>query len=169
MDVYMIVLRVIHLFSGVFWVGTVFFYALFMLRRIREAGPVGGQFMQRLAQPPLPATMSSAAGLTVLSGILLYARTSHGFDPVWIGTAPGVALTVGGVAALVALFIGIIVSRLGARLGAMGRELAASGGPPSPSQAAEIQALSARLEHVQYWIAYLLVIALIGMAVARYL
>lgn len=170
MDLYMVVLRLIHLFSSVFWVGTIFFYALFLLRRVKAAGPVGGQFMQQLSQPPLTATLSSASGLAVLSGILLYWRASGGFDSAWIGTAPGLALTAGGVTALLAMVIGVIVSRPAAsRMAALGREIAAAGGPPSPAQAAEVQALSARLERALYQTAYLLVITLIGMAIARYL
>lgn len=170
MDLYMIVLRLIHLFSGVFWVGTIFFYALFLLRRVKAAGPVGGQFMQQLSQPPLTATLSSASGLVVLSGILMYWRVSGGVDPAWIGTAPGLALTAGGVAAFLAMLIGVTISRSAAsRMAALGREIAAAGGPPSPAQVAEVQALTARLERALYQTAYLLVITLIGMAAARYL
>src|SRR3989304_1569899 len=146
MDLYVIVLRLLHLFSGVFWVGTIFFTALFLLPRVKQAGPLGAQFMQRLSQPPLTATLSLAAGLGVLSGNLLY----------WRGVG--------------AASIGIFVSRPTAnRMGGLGLEIAASGGQPNPTQVTEMQGLSARLERALYQTAYLLVISLIAMAVARYL
>lgn len=170
MDLYVIVLRLLHLFSGVFWVGTIFFYALFLLPRVKQAGPLGAQFMQRLSQPPLTATLSLAAGLVVLSGILLYWRDSGGFQVSWIGTPPGLAFALGGLVGLGAASIGIFVSRPTAnRMGGLGGEIAASGGQPDPMQVTEMQGLSARLERALYQTAYLLVLSLIAMAVARYL
>src|SRR3972149_4311414 len=149
MDLYVIVLRLLHLFSGVFWVATIFFPALFLLPRVKQAGPLGAQFMQRLSQPPLTATLSLAAGLVVLSRILLYWR---------------------GLGGLGAASIGIFVSRPTAnRMGGLGLEIAASGGQPNPTQVTEMQGLSARLERALYQTAYLLVLSLIAMAVARYL
>src|SRR3972149_11036417 len=96
MDLYVIVLRLLHLFSGVFWVATIFFPALFLLPRVKQAGPLGAQFMQRLSQPPLTATLSLAAGLVVLSGILLYWRGSGGLPVSLIGTPPRLAVALGG-------------------------------------------------------------------------
>src|SRR3972149_170585 len=96
MDLYVIVLRLLHLFSGVFWVGTIFFTALFLLPRVKQAGPLGAQFMQRLSQPPLTATLSLAAGLVVLSGILLYWRGSGGLPGSLIGSPLRLAFGPGG-------------------------------------------------------------------------
>lgn len=170
MDLYLIVLRIVHFFSGVFWVGTVFFFATFLLPRVKQAGPVGGQFMQRLSAPPLTQTISLSGGLVVLSGLLLYWRDSDGFQPAWIGTPTGLAFLVGGLLAIGALSIGLFVSRPAAeRMGILGAQIAASGSPPSPAQMAEVQTLSAKLERGVYQTAYLLVVTLLGMSVARYL
>lgn len=168
MNIYVIVLRLLHLFSGVFWAGTVFFYALFLLPRVKRAGPLGAQFMQRLSQPPLTDTLSLAAGVVVLTGILLYWRDSGGFRVSWIGTPPGLAFALGGLMGLGAASIGIFVSRpIVNRMGGLGREIAAIG-QPNPAQVAAMQGLSARLERALYQTAYLLVVALLAMAVARY-
>lgn len=170
MDLYMIVLRIVHFFSGVFWVGTVFFFATFLLPRAKQAGPVGGQFMQRLSAPPLTQTLTSSGVLVVLSGLLLFWRDSGGFQPAWIGTPTGLTLLVGGLLAIGALSIGLFVSRpVAARMGQLGAQIAASGGPPNPAQQAEVQALSAKLERGVYQTAYLLVATLLGMSIARYL
>lgn len=170
MEIYVIILRLVHMFAGVFWTGSIFFLALFLLPRVKQAGPIGVQFMQRLSQPPLTATFSTAAGLVVLSGILLYWRDSAGFQTAWIATPVGLAFTLGGLMGVGAASIGIFVSRPTAnRMGALGREIAAAGGTPTPAQGAEAQRLSARLERALYQTAYMLVIALLAMSVARYL
>ncbi|HEV8340272.1 MAG TPA: hypothetical protein VGR25_11545 [bacterium] len=170
MDLYMIVLRIVHFFSGVFWVGTIFFFTLFLLPRVKQAGQLGGQFMQRLSAPPLPQTMSISGGLVVLSGLLLYGRDSGGFRAAWVGTPTGLAFLIGGLLAIGALSIGIFVSRPAAdRMGKLGKEIAASGGPPSPAQMAEVQALSAKLERGVYQTAYMLLVTLLTMSIARYL
>lgn len=39
MNLYLAVQRVVHIFSGVFWVGTIFYFALFFLPRIKTLGP----------------------------------------------------------------------------------------------------------------------------------
>jgi len=170
MNLYMIVLRIVHFFSGVFWVGTVFFFALFLLPRVKQAGPLGAQFMQRLSAPPLTQTVSLSGGLVVLSGLLLFWRDSGGFQTGWIGTPTGLAFLIGGLLAIGALSIGLFVSRPAAeRMGKLGTQIAASGGQPSPAQMSEVQALSAKLERAVYQTAYLLLVTLLGMSIARYL
>jgi hypothetical protein len=52
---------------------------------------------------------------------------------------------------------------------AIGREVAASGGPPTPEQGAQLQALQKRGQAVGRIIVPLLVIAVSGMAGAQYL
>jgi len=52
---------------------------------------------------------------------------------------------------------------------AIGREVAASGAPPTPEQGAQLQVLQRRSQAVGKVIVPLLVLAVIGMAAARYL
>lgn len=170
MDVYMVVLRLAHVVAGVFWAGSAFMLAGFVLPTVREAGPTGGQFMQRLASGKLMPTLSATSGLTVLSGLLMYWRASGGLQLGWIGSASGLAFTVGGLAGLAAFLEGILIAAPTAkRLEALGREVAGSGGQPSPEQGAELQRLQGKLVKGAEWAAILLVVAVVGMAVARYL
>jgi hypothetical protein len=46
------------------------------------------------------------AALTILSGTALYWRNSNGLDSAWITSPPGLAFTIGGLAAIVAMAIG---------------------------------------------------------------
>ena len=44
----LIVLRLLHIVLGVFWVGAVVFIAFLLFPSVRESGPAGGAVMQRL-------------------------------------------------------------------------------------------------------------------------
>ncbi len=170
MDFLMIVLRLIHITSGVLWAGTAFFFVRFLEPAVGAAGPEGGKFMQKLAETRYAIALSIAALLTVLSGLLMYWLDSGGFQAAWITTPTGLAFTIGGLAGLAAFFIGFFVSRPAvARMTAIGQQAQAAGGPPSPTQMAEIEALQKTVGQAALRIALLLVITLIGMSTARYL
>jgi hypothetical protein len=171
MDTYMVVLRVVHILAGVFWVGAALTTLLFIQPTAREVGPAAAPFMMHLAgRKRLIDFVLGAAGLTVLAGLLMYWRVSDGFDPDWIGSAPGIALTVGALCAIAALAIGGSIVRPGIMASlAIGRQVAASGGGPTPEQGAQLQAIQRRSIAAGKAIVPLLVIAVVGMAAARYL
>ena len=167
---YVIVLRLLHILGGVFWVGAAWMIAGFLYPTANASAPEGPKFLQRLFQSRLPAVVSAAAGLNILAGLLLYWRDSGGLRLDWITTRAGLAFTVGAVAAIVAFVIGIAVTKPAAdRMGALGKEIQAAGKPPTPEQAAEMQRLGKRTFDAATWVAMLLAIALITMSVARYL
>jgi len=79
-------------------------------------------------------------------------------------------LTIGALAAIVTFILGLAVTRPTLlRMGALGREMQSTEGPPKPEQMAAMQALQKRLATVGRTGAILLVITIIGMAVARYI
>jgi uncharacterized membrane protein len=47
MDLYLVALRIIHITSGVVWLGGAFFITLFVEPAIKAAGNEGGKFMER--------------------------------------------------------------------------------------------------------------------------
>jgi uncharacterized membrane protein len=97
MDIYLLLLRLIHIVAGVFWAGGLFTLALFILPSVNTSMPEGGKVMQRLmAAYHFPVYMLSAAALTLLSGLLMYAKQSRGFSMSWIGSLHGMVLTIGG-------------------------------------------------------------------------
>lgn len=171
MDTYMVVLRILHILAGVFWVGAAFTTILFIQSTAREVGPAAGPFISHLAgKKHLVDWVLRAAGLTILAGLLLYWRVSGGLDGGWIASAQGLSLTIGALSGMTAFTLGLTIVRptIMASL-AIGREVAESGGPPTPEQGARIQALQARSKAVGNVIVPLLVVAVAGMAVARYL
>ena len=73
MNVYLILLRLIHIGSGVFWAGTAIMMAAFLEPTVRAAGPEGGRFTQQLTgQSRFSLFMSLSALLNALSRLLLY-------------------------------------------------------------------------------------------------
>jgi uncharacterized membrane protein len=170
MDWYVIILRLIHIAAGIFWVGAAFVFFLFIQPSTRELGPEGQRFMGYLGtRKKLPAIILISAIVTVLAGILLYIRVSDGFSVDWITSGPGIGFTIGGVAAIITVTLGLIVTKPAAdRMAALGQEIAAAGGPPSSERASEMQRLQARLLVIGRVSMVLLVIAVVTMATARY-
>jgi uncharacterized membrane protein len=171
MDTYMVVLRVVHILAGVFWVGAALMTFLFLQPTAREVGPAAGPFMAHLAgKKRLVDWVLRAAGLTVLAGLLMYWRVSGGLDPDRIGSAEGIAITVGALCGIAAFSLGLTIVKpsLMATL-AIGRDVAAGGGTPTPEQAAKLQALQKRGKDVGQIIVPLLIVAVAAMAAARYL
>ncbi|MGD8278873.1 MAG: hypothetical protein PVH00_12630 [Gemmatimonadota bacterium] len=169
MDVLLICARVLHVFLGVFWAGTLIFIATFMGPSVRDAGPDGAKVMAGLMRRRFLDIMPAAAVLTVLSGLYLYWRVSGGFEPEWMGSAAGMTYGIGAVAALIALGLGLGILRPAMlKAAALGQSVA--GAPPEERDRAlaAAQALRARAGAVGQVIAVLLAIAVITMAIARY-
>ncbi len=165
----MIGLRLVHILAGIFWVGSVFLIASFLVPAMRATGPDGGRFMQHLMQQRrLPVFLGLAMLLTIVSGLTMYARftsTTHG---TWARTAPGITYGVGALAAILAAVVGgAIGGTAGRRLMAIGARAGAAG--PSPDQLAEIQRLQARVGTANRVTAALLAVAAAAMAAGRYL
>ena len=169
MDIFMIVMRLIHIVTGVFWVGGSFVMLSHIVPAADAAGPAGGQFMQRLMQRGLTRAILGAGVFNVLAGVLLYLRDSAGLQLSWITSPVGLTFTVGALAALAALIYGgAVTAPAGTRMGRLGQEIQAGGKPPTPEQMAQIGSLQAAMVQGARINVALLAIALIAMAIARY-
>lgn len=166
MDFYVLLLRIVHIVGAAFWAGSAFLLTGYVAPAAGQAGPEGAKFMQRLVLGTrYIAAISAAAGLTVLTGLLLYWRASEGLRGEWMSAGTGVMLTIGGLAGIAALIAGILTGSSSRKLAELGASL---GGPPSPEQAGEIAGLQTRLSNLGVTSSILLVVALIAMASARY-
>ncbi len=167
---YLILLRLVHVVSAIFWAGSVMYLALFILPAVRALGPDGGKFMQQLSNTnKMPTVMTIAGTLTVLAGLLLIERLSGGFEGAWFGTPHGIVISTGATLAIIAYCIGIFVNRPTVEgIAAIGKATAEKGGPPSPEQMAELQKLRAKLFSAINMTAYLVLGAAIAMSIARY-
>ena len=107
--------------------------------------------------------------LTIIAGAILYWRDAGGDLASWITTGPGLGFTIGTIASFLVYFVGMaLITPRGKRLGALGAQIEAAGGPPTKEQMAELETLDKQL-HTLEWVDFiLLAIALVTMATARY-
>ncbi len=158
-------LLLVHVFFGILWAGGAIALGFFVVPSVLEAGPAAGSVMAGVLKRRFPVLMTVSAVLVMLSGIRLY---SVRFSGAFLGTPEGIVLTLGAILGLGAFFIGLFVQRpIADRMGALGAQIAAAGGPPTPAQAEEMQALRARLGKIGRLAAWHLLVSAFLMASHR--
>ena len=167
----LLILRLVHVLGGVFWVGSALFNFLFLLPVLQPLGPAGGQVMAGLQRRRMMVWLPVVALATILSGARLMWLTSNGFDGGYFGTATGSTLAWAAVAATLSWLLGVVFMRpTMARVAALAPTMATlPEGPQRASTAAELDRLRRRAGVVNRLAIVLLVLAAAGMAVARYL
>jgi uncharacterized membrane protein len=170
MDLMTILMRLLHIVLGVFWVGAMMFNVIFVIPSIRDAGPDGAKVAAGLMRRRFMDVMPVAAIITILAGLWLYWKMSAGFQSAYVHSATGGTLAVGGLLAIVAFIIGVTTMRP-AMLKAAALSQSAAQAPPAEREAimARAQALRARAFNVSRWVVLLITLTAVSMAVARYL
>ena len=166
MHTLVIVLRIIHILGGVFWVGSAIFTGFFVSPAVAATADAGQKFMAYLVMKSrVTARITAAAILTVLAGAALYWIDSQGLTSLWTTSGPGVGFGLGALFALVGLVFGILVGRSTAILGRLAAEIS---GKPSSEQMAQIGAARRQLAYAGPASSVALILALACMATARY-
>lgn len=171
MDLGMVILRFLHIASGIFWAGSAMFFFFFLEPATRALGPQAGPVMHFLvSRKQVAKIITAAATVNVVAGALVYWRVSNGFDPAWTGSAMGIGLTIGALAAIAAWAMGLTaIAPTVEKLDALGSRMAAAGGPPTPEQQAEMARLSDKLHRLGKVDISLIAVAVTFMAISRYL
>lgn len=167
MDPYVLVLRIVHIVSGVIWAGGAALVFLYIEPTINKLGPDAGKFVDEfINRRKVPIYFAVSSTLTVVAGVLLYWRDFAG-----ISTSPmGLALGLGGLSAIIAWAGGnLLIPRAIEAVGAVAAEINAAGGPPSPELAARMHAAQERLRRIGLIDLILIGFAVLTMATARYL
>jgi hypothetical protein len=167
----MIILRLIHILGGVFWVGTVFIITWFLLPANKTTGQAGLVVMQEvMMRRKLSVYLMTAMGLTILSGLTMYARMAMITHGAWASTTNAKVLGFGALCGIVGGAIGGSISKAtGMKMAAIGKAIQDSGQPPTEAQKSEIGALQEKMQKVMSFVAILLILAVAAMASARYL
>jgi uncharacterized membrane protein len=171
MNIYLLViLRTIHIFVGMLWVGSAIFYLFFVEPTVKSIGPSGQQFMQHLvARQRFPQYMGAVSLLTVLSGISLFWISSGGFQTGWILSGPGIAITIGSLVGISVFLLGaFLIGPTAEKLGGLASEVGHAGGPPNPTQVAELHKLDRRLTLFERADFIMLTFSLLTMVTARF-
>lgn len=166
MNILIIVLRLIHIVSGVFWVGGAMVSAIFLAPAVAATGEAGQKMMgYMITKGRMSARITAAAIMTVLAGAILYWIDSRGLTSPWTSSGPGWGFGIGALFALAGLGTGL---QVGVNVKKMGEIAAAAQGKPSPAQMAEMQAAQQRMSLFSKVSTAALVVAVICMATARY-
>lgn len=168
MDV--LILRLIHIGAGAFWVGSVFTFFLFVQPAAMAVGPDATKFTyQLLHHRRLPIVILGAGVVTVLAGIWLLVITSNGLDPDVLFDTSRLGYTLGGVVAILTLAVGglYVFPRTVVVEQTIGRVLAEAR-PPTPDEQ-QLLARTTRESRAAGWIVLAgLSVAVIAMATAAY-
>jgi hypothetical protein len=110
--VYVVVFRLAHILSGIFWVGSVAMFALFIAPAAAEVGPTAGPLIANLVEKRRVVRFIVAAGATtIIAGGFLYWHDWEGAGSLgaFLETNYGRGLTTGAVLAIIAFGIGVSI------------------------------------------------------------
>jgi hypothetical protein len=162
----MIVLRLLHIVSGVFWVGTAIFTRFFLVPSVAATAESGQAFMRHLtAKTGLTGRVTLASYLTVVSGAALFWIDSQGFTSAWRSSGAGIGFGLGALAGLVGFGFGQIVGRNAALIGKWGSQVQ---GAPTAEQIAALDQARRKMNAASATSTTFLLASLVFMATARY-
>ena len=166
MDV--LVLRLIHIAAGTFWVGAVFTFFLFVQPAAMAVGPGATPFTYQLMHHRrLPIVILGSAATTVLAGIWLLVITSNGLDPDLLFHEARLGYTVGGVVAILTFGVGALY--VFPRTRTVERTLGtllAEARPPMPEEQANLARAGGEARRAGWLVIIGLAVAVVSMATA---
>lgn len=169
MNTTLVVLRLLHVGAGVFWAGTILFFGFFLEPSIRGAGAAGGQVMAQLQARRFSIIMPVSALIAIVTGFELLRRDFPGGPSMWLSSRGGTTFVIGGAATVLMVVIGMTVTLpTMKRMGVLAGQLAKSGSMPDPAVAEELVRVRGRLTMLARFGTFLVAIAVICMAIARY-
>jgi uncharacterized membrane protein len=161
----LMLLRVIHIGAGIFWVGGVVVVGVFVMPAARATGASGQQMlMDIMLKRKLATYLPIAAMLTTLAGLTLFWRNESLSGGVWAQSSMGKGMSFGAAAAILAAIAGMAIAAPSAK------KLARSGAPGTePLTPQQLESLQRRAALGSQAAMVLLIVATLAMAVSRYL
>lgn len=166
MDYLILVLRLVHILSGMFWIGSSILLGFFIVPAVRATSTIGQKFMAHLdTSTRLPIAITISAILTVTAGGWLYWIDSEGLTSAWKNSGPGWGFGTGGLFALIGFVFGALAGRSAYTQGKLVVQVQ---GEPTAEQVNLIEAAQKQYRVVRFISNIALIIALACMATARY-
>jgi uncharacterized membrane protein len=165
-----VILRLIHVLSGAFWLGAAVTMFVFLQPTAQATAPEGQRFMLYLLRNRrFSEVVLVAASLTGVAGAILFWRDTNGLDPAMMFQPGTLGFTFGGVAGGIALLLFLFVGfPAGRRLIEIGSRLEADRRPPNEEERRILAAAQRLLSRVGVTVLVLLIVAAAAMATARY-
>jgi uncharacterized membrane protein len=161
----LIALRLIHVVSGVLWVGGAALLAAFVLPAARDERDTA--YLRRLIwSRNLPRYLNVTLGLALLSGLTMYGNLAFVTQGAWARSRAGMTFALGGALAIVAALVATFVAAPAIH---RALELTNGGSTTSPTpDAGEVDRALSRYAAAMRLVVALLVGTAALMAVARY-
>jgi hypothetical protein len=165
----LIVLRLIHIFGAIVWLGSGLFTLFFLQPAMTKAGPAAaGPIAANLQQRRLFTILPIVALLTILSGIRLMMIVSAG-SPQWFESPMGRTYSISGALAILSFLAAVFISRPATvRMGKLSQSPVPDGASKE-ARAVEIRTLQKRATRWTQVATGLLILSAAGMAVGRYM
>jgi len=162
-----LILRVLHIGFGAFWVGTDAFLTFLLLPRLRTLGPDIERQVIAAIMRFLPPVLMVSSLVTFVSGIFL-TGIMRGWNLNWVFSSGwGTAIFVGFVGTVLALIVGFgLIPPLTMRAGKLERSF--EGRQPTTTETEELGRLSSRVTMLAKLNSVLLIVVVLSMAVARF-
>jgi hypothetical protein len=163
----LMVLRIVHIFFGVFLAGYYLFMVPILMPRLKRLGPaIQGPVMQAL-MPILTPVMATSAFVIVGTGVAMTLILRQGNLGMLFTTGWGWAIITGLVLTIAGAVVGFgFITPRGLRMERLSRSI--EGRAPKPDEAQQLGRLSAQIETLSRINFVLIVIVLLAMLLARY-
>ena len=162
----LITMRILHIVFGVFWAGSAIFFAAILQPRLHTLDlPVRLRVLGALIPVMGPVLISSAV-VTILAGTALALRMRWDNLDAFVDTGWGIAMLVGFAASIGAITSGITMIRRAGQMVKLGG--AVVDGTASPEVAEQVTRIGARLPRLARSTAVMVLVAIVTMAVARF-
>ncbi len=159
-------LRIVHIVGGVFWVGGSLVMTFFVVPTVGAIGESGQKFVGHLMNNlKFSNRMAAASGSAILAGIILFALDARA-GAAWARSHFATGLSIGAGFAIIGFILGILVGRASKTMAQLGAQ---SQGKPSSEQRTQMQAIQKQQATYSMLSTVALVLAVVFMAIARYL
>lgn len=167
MDTYILILRVLHIGFGTFWVGTDAFLVWLLIPQLRTLGADIERRVIAAIMRFLPPVLMISSIVTFVSGILL-TGIMRGWNVNWVfASGWGTSIFIGFIGTLIALIVGFgLVPPLTMRTNKLERSF--EGRQPTSAETEEFDRLRARVTMLAKLNSVLLIVVVLSMAVARF-
>lgn len=166
----MLLLRLIHVVGAIFWVGSAMFTGFFLIPALKETPATMGAVAQALNKRGFMTVMPLVGLLVILSGATMIWITSGGHLHEYMQTAAGHTFTMAGGVGILSLLFGLAFTKpANMRAAMLGAQLQAATDPAEKARlGTEMAAAGKKAALWTMIVTILMIIAAIGMAIARY-
>jgi uncharacterized membrane protein len=160
-----IIVRAIHIFAGIIWVGFGLANGMLLAPAAQKMGQQAGiVFKAWYVYSPFNRVVPIAAITTTVAGLYLYARVFDGASHRFMTQTGSIVLSIGALFGLLAFGHGIALGRMAHKYAQL-----AAGDNPGAEQIQELQALGERMGRNGRISGVLMIISVLGMILPRYL